>query len=263
MFLSAKDIVEVKKEDNKIYIRLDQFKISDLIRIFVESNDLKYVNLAFHIDREKAKEKIEDDILYELRKGNIKFYIDYYEIFQKYGVDVKKIIKEYINSTSSLPARNIYEVVLNNFINESKGKTLVKDFIKRFDVFWNNVDDIILLSKLYKEYVKENVKIFILNEEFFGNLKYYYHYFKFGRGSKFEYFIKMIIFVEKLYENDLLDKSILDKIRDFLIVRKEDLRRIIKRRIEKENHKEYIKHLLKLLKLVDEDIEKEFLVYFL
>jgi len=70
----------------------------------------------------------------------------------------------------------------------------------------------------------------------------------------------MIIFTEKLYENDLLDKSILDKIRDFLIVRKEELRRIIKRRIEKEKHREYIKYLLKLM---GGDIEKEFLVYFL
>jgi len=82
--------IKVKKEDNKIYIRLDQSKLEDLIEILIGRNDLKYVNLAFHIDREKAKEKIEDDIIYELRRGNIKFYIDNYEIFQKYGVDVKK-----------------------------------------------------------------------------------------------------------------------------------------------------------------------------
>jgi len=63
MYLDAEDILEVKKEDNKIYIRLDQSKTEDLIKIFVERNDLKYVDLAFRIDKEKAKEEIEDDKL--------------------------------------------------------------------------------------------------------------------------------------------------------------------------------------------------------
>jgi len=217
MFLDAEDIIEVKKEDNKIYIRLDQSIIRKLITSFIRANDLKYIDFAFRIDKELAKKEIKDDIELELdsTEGNIEFYIDNYKIIlERYGIDVKEI----------------------------------------------NVDDIILLSKLnnYKEYIKENIKIF--KQKILEDLDYYYYYFKFGRGNSFESFTKIIIFVGKLYENDLLDKSILNEVRNFLNERKEKLRKIIKRRIEKENHREYIKYLLKL---IGGDLEKEFLVYFL
>jgi len=259
LFINGYNIEEVKKEGNKVYLKLDKEKIEDLTRFlieeFINSGKLKYLEFAFVCNPEKFEKYFEEEVNAEFHKyyeKDIFHVLDKKEVIeQKFGVNIKRIIKENQKYISGLPTSNLLlffkKIQFNDRFKELVITEKVKDLLDGYYDYEKDIEDIIQLSQIDKELVKKvvskNFDFYILN-----TIKINFDDFcELGRGRYFEKVRDRIIAIDILHENGLLEEECIKKFKEFISENLEKINKLIKRRIKKENHQDYIKVLIKFL----------------
>jgi len=259
LYINGYNVEEVKREGNKVYFKLDEEKTEDLIHFlieeFIDSGELKYLKFAFICNPEKFEKYFEEEVnaeFYRHYEGNIFYVLDKKEVIeQKFGVDIERIIKQNQKYISNLPPSNLVllfkKIQFDNRFKELVITEKIEHLLDGYYDYRENIEDIIELSqidkKLVKKAVSKNFDTYILN-----TIKINFDDFcELGRGHYFEKVRDRIIAIDILYENGLLEEECIKKFKEFISENLEKINKLIKRRIKKENHQDYIKVLIKFL----------------
>ena len=258
LYIDGYNIEEVKREGNKVYLKLDEEKTEDLIysliEEFINTGKLRYLEFAFICNPEKFKKYFEGEIgaEFDKYKGDIFHVLDKKEVIeQKFGIDIERIIKQNKKHISRLPPSNLVllfkKIQFDDRFKELVITEKVEYLLDGYYDYEKNIEDIIQLSQINKELVKKavskNFDTYILNtiKINFGD------FCGLGRGRYFEKVRDRIIAIDILHENGLLEEECIKKFKEFISENLEKINKLIKRRIKKENHQDYIKVLIKFL----------------